>query len=68
MDWLLSFLVVFNNFWISRKRRWAWYVAYVTSLLWVVYAFKINQPGLIPSAIINAAVCIGALRSWRKGQ
>jgi hypothetical protein len=68
MDWLLSVLVLVGNWGLGKKYKWAWTILALNSLLWVVYALRLDpiQWGLIPSAVVNLFLCVKGAYEWRK--
>lgn len=68
MDWVLSFLVIFGNWLLTKKNRWGWVVMGVNSVGWIIYAFMLepNQYGLIPAAAINFVISVKGVYEWRK--
>jgi hypothetical protein len=50
-SYLLAALALFISWQIGRKKAWAWLVAAITQLLWVVYALVTKQYGFVASAL-----------------
>ena len=68
MDWILSGLVLFGNFLLTRKIKWGFVVLSLNSLMWIYYALSLNpiQYGLIPSAAINFCLMAYGVYNWMK--
>ena len=64
MDWILS-ITSFTMLWLmGNKSKWGPRLGIANQILWVIYALKIEQYGLLPGVVGYTVVHIRNLIKW----
>lgn len=66
MDWILSILMLVGFWMIGNKDNRGNVVMVATQALWILFAFKIDKPGLLLSAVPLFFVFLRNYRKWRR--
>lgn len=65
-SYLLAGLALFVTWHVGRKRAWAWLVATVAQLLWIVYAVMTEQYGFLASSVAFLLINLRNYVKWRR--
>jgi len=64
MDWILSVVSCIQLWLTGNKSKWGQAMGIAIQGLWVVYALRIRQPGLILGCVVYTVIYVRNTAKW----
>ena len=70
MDWILSITTILVNSGLgwARGAKWMWVLHAINAAVWIVYAYLINQYGLILLSVVTIIIDLVSAYKIKGGQ
>jgi len=66
ISWILTVISVIGAILNARKSIWGFYIWLPVNVAWIVYNFKIGQPGQAVLFLVYTVISTWGIIQWRK--